>query len=88
MVCYKILWKNSAEHDLKSIPSFYIKKIVLAIESLETNPLPVNSRKLKTTEQHYRIRVGDYRIIYQFVQEPKQLIIIHIRHRKDAYRYL
>jgi len=86
MDSFKIKWKSSSERDLKKIDRQYILKILKAAESLTENPFPVQSRKLKDSESSYRLKIADYRVIYQ-VDSPKKVItIFHIRHRKDAYR--
>ncbi|MBT6229117.1 MAG: type II toxin-antitoxin system RelE/ParE family toxin [Candidatus Scalindua sp.] len=64
----------------------YIPKIFDAIESLAKNPFPVQSKKLKDSESCYRLRVGDYRVIYQVDTQHKFVIIYHVRHRKGAYK--
>lgn len=86
MGLYKIVPKGSTEHDLKRIDRQYIPRILEAIESLAENPFPAQSKKLKDSESSYRLRVGDYRVIYQVNQENKTIVIYHIRHRKDAYK--
>lgn len=86
MGLYKIDPKGSLEHDLKKIDRQYIPRILDAIESLAENPFPVRSRKMKGSESSYRLRVGDYRVIYQVDTESKVVTIYHARHRKDAYK--
>ena len=86
MALYKINWKSSSEHDLRKIDKQYIPRILDAIESLADNPFPSQSKKLKDSESGFRLRIGDYRIIYQVDSEKKEIIIYHLRHRKDAYR--
>lgn len=83
---FKINWKSSSEHDLRKIDRQYIPKIIYAIESLADNPLPAQSIKLKDSESSYRLRIGDYRVIYQINFQKKVIIIYHVRHRKDAYK--
>lgn len=86
MGSFKIDWKSSSEHDLKKIAKHYIPKIINAIESLADNPFPVQSKKLKDSESSYRLRIGDYRVIYQIDSQSKVITIYYIRHRKDAYK--
>ena len=74
MGLFKIDPKGSLEHDLRRIDKQYIPRILDAIESLAENPFPVQSRKMKGSESSYRLRVGDYHVIY------------HARHRKEAYK--
>ena len=86
MGLFRIDLKGSTDHDLKRIDKQYIPRILKAIESLVENPFSVQSKKLKDSESCYRLRVGDYRVIYQVDQENKTVVIYHIRHRKDAYK--
>ena len=86
MALFKINWKTSSERDLRKIDKQFIPRIVDAIESLANNPFPSQSKKLKDTESSFRLRIGDYRIIYQVDSQKKEIIIYHLRHRKDAYR--
>lgn len=86
MDSYEIKWKHSAEQNLRRIAHPQISQIVKAIESLADNPCPSQSRKLHGMEQLYRIRVGDYRVIYEVETETKIVTIYYVRHRKEAYR--
>ena len=86
MASYKIEWKRSAEKDLRKIDRLRIPPIIEAVDALTTDPFPTGCRKLQGTEQQYRIRVGDYRVIYEVDSQINTVIIYRIRHRKDAYR--
>ena len=86
MDSFEIDWKGSSYHDLKKIGRQYIPRIVNAIESLSNDPFPVQSKKLVDSESSYRLRVRDYRIIYQVDSEKKVVTIYHVRHRKDVYK--
>ncbi len=86
MDSYEIRWKNSAERDLRKISSAQIPQIIKAIESMVDNPFPPQHRKLRGSERDYRIRVGDYRVIYQVETKTKVIVIYHVRHRREAYR--
>ncbi len=65
MGSYEIQWKRSAEGELRKIDPQRIPRIIQAVDSLTDNPFPRGSRSLHQTENEYRIRVGDYRVIYQ-----------------------
>jgi len=86
MASYNIVWKSSAERELRGIDRRYIPKIVEAVEALSANPHPLQVRKLYGAESLYRIRIGDYRVIYHLSVENNTVTIQHVRHRKDAYR--
>ncbi len=86
MNSYDIQWKKSAEKDLLGIDYKQIPRIIKSIESLAKNPLSKQYRKLQGTENFYRIRVGNYRVIYQVDNQANILIIYYVRHRREAYR--
>ncbi len=85
---YQIVYTISALKELSHLPEADIKKIKAAIESLSKKPFPPGSLKLEgTNEKLYRIRKGNYRVIY-FVQNDTVIItILKIAHRKDVYRF-
>lgn len=86
MASYKIEFKRSSEQDIRKISPPIIVKILEKIELLTTDPFPRQSLKLSGSEAVYRLRVGDYRVIYE-VDPVDMLVIVHyVRHRKDAYR--
>lgn len=86
MESYEIRWKRSAERDLRDIDHGQIQQIIVCTGSLAGNPLPHGCRKLKGTERHFRIRTGDYRVVYHIDNKSKIVTIYYIRYRKDAYR--
>lgn len=86
MGSFKVSFKSSAEKDLRRIEKAQIAKIVATITELASNPFPNNSRKLVATEKTYRVRVGDYRVIYIVDSTDHNIEIQRIAHRKDAYR--
>lgn len=86
MKLFNIQWKASAKKELKKIAKAEIPKILNEIEKLSTNPYPVNHKNLIGAEHIYRIRIGNYRIIYSIENEKLIIEIIRVRHRKEAYR--
>ena len=82
---YKINWKKSATKELKRIDKSKIRILVQAVNQLAFEPHPPGSKKLSNSECTYRIRIGSYRIIYDIYENENSIIIIRIRHRKDAY---
>ena len=85
MAEYRITIKKSAAKELQAIPQKDMRKIVMRIRSLARNPRHHGSQKLAGQEQ-YRIRQGDYRIVY-FIEDKETLIdIIKIGHRREVYR--
>jgi len=85
---YSVAFKKSAEKDLRKIPREIIQHIFEHIENLAEDPIPHDAYKLASAENLYRIRVGDYRVIYQVLHENHEVTIFYIRHRSVAYRGL
>ena len=83
---YRITFKKSAQKELAEIPKPFNQNIATSIDNLAENPRPDGVKKLKGEYNAYRIRVGDYRIIYTIEDVIKIVEIQRIRHRKDAYR--
>ncbi len=71
---------------MEIIPKLYITKIFEIIDLLSNNPFPEGCKKLVSLDKTYRIRIADYRIIYQIVNDVLVIEIIKIAHRKDAYK--
>lgn len=84
---YKLLFKKSVSDDFKRIDRQHTCRILSAIEQLSINPYPKNMKKLKGFENLYRLRVGDYRVIYEVDEENKTIVVHYVRHRKDAYKF-
>nr|VFJ62845.1 MAG: mRNA interferase RelE/StbE [Candidatus Kentron sp. DK] len=84
MAFYKIEWKNSAVKELRRLPKRLVAKIISATEELTENPFPAGSRKIIGTKHTYRIRMGDYRIV--FGVENDTIVILRVGHRRDIYR--
>lgn len=88
MASYKVILKPSVEKDLRSMPQSFVARVFKHIETLKDEPFPRQSIKLAGAEQLYRIRIGDYRVIYSVDKSNKQIVIHYVRHRRDVYRQL
>ena len=86
-MAFHIEWKKSTRKDLRKLPAGSADRIVEAVENLAENPFPHGVEKLSGSEHAYRIRLGDYRIVYEVVTESKLVEIQRVRHRKDVYRF-
>ena len=86
MASCRVDWKRSAERDLRGIDHKQVPRVVAAVERLASTPVPPGSRKLTGAAHIYRIRVGDYRVIYEYGAQPGIVCIFHVRHRREAYR--
>ena len=85
MAKYKILIKESAIKELESVPKKSLKQIIKRIQSLANNPRPKGSHKL-SAQDRYRIRQGDYRIIYSIQDDQTTVHVYKIGHRLEVYR--
>jgi mRNA interferase RelE/StbE len=83
---YAITFARAARRDLEGLERPLVNRIFSVIESLAQNPRPAKCRKLSGVHNRWRIRVGDYRVIYQILDEDKVVDIVAVRHRREAYR--
>lgn len=84
MAFFEITFKSSVAKDLKKISQWQVRRILKAVERLAKDPFPPSSKKLIGSECTYRLRVGDYRVIYTVIS--KSLEVQLVGHRKDVYR--
>ena len=85
MESYKILIRRSAADELGRIPKKDMRRMVERIRLLASDPRPSGREKLSAQER-YRIRQGDYRIVYSIDDETQAIVIVKIGHRSDIYR--
>ena len=86
MVSYKIEWRRSTKKDFKGISKSEIPKIIKAVENLSENPHPSGSKKLTGSEFTYRMRIGNYRVIYEIHDKRILVEVVKVGHRKDIYQ--
>ena len=82
---YRIEIKKSAVKEIHKLPSREIKKVLAKIESLSENPRAEDCIKL-SGEEKYRVRCGDYRILYLIKDDVLIVYIVKVGHRKDVYK--
>ncbi|HTY26415.1 MAG TPA: type II toxin-antitoxin system RelE/ParE family toxin [Desulfomonilaceae bacterium] len=82
---YSITFSRSARKELESLDAPAVQRIFPKIEALAKRPRPERCRKLRGEKNLWRIRVGDYRVIYAIYDDELLVDIIAIRHRSDAY---
>lgn len=85
---YSIEVKRSATKVLKKIPKVDQKRIIKKIDSLATQLPNPNTTKMKGNNPFHKIRVGDYRVIYEIQDDILLILILKIGHRKDIYKKL
>lgn len=88
MGSYKLEFKKSSLKDLKKLDKKVIPLIINKIESLSNNPRSLQSIKLSGALNSFRLRIGDYRVVYQINDSEKIVTIFGIGHRKEIYRDL
>ena len=85
MGSYRIYFKPSVEKDLRRLSKSDVSRIIARIEALKSEPFPRQSIKLSGADRLYRIRVGNYRIVFEVDTQSKQITIHYIRHRREMY---
>lgn len=79
---YKVLISKTAEKQLKKLPKDVQRKIAAAISSFKIEPRPFGSKKLSNYDCLYRYRVGNYRIIYEVIDEIVTVTVLKVRPKK------
>ena len=83
---YNVILSPKAQKGIKSVPDDYVVKIHKSLSLLSLNPRPIGSVKLVCSYNHYRIRVGVYRVIYSIKDDILTVEVIKIDHRRNVYR--
>lgn len=86
MASFRISWKTSALKELKGLPSEVVTRIVRRVDKLAEDPFPPGSKKLVGSQHMYRIREGDYRVVYDVLAQQVLIEVIRVGHRSDVYR--
>ena len=88
MESYEVTFKPSVEKDLRRLGGGVVARVMKRIEALGAEPLARGAIKLAGGKQLYRVRVGDYRIVYGLDSKNRQVLVHYVRHRRDVYRAL
>jgi mRNA interferase RelE/StbE len=83
---YRVFLERAAEKQLKQLSAKLHDRVIAAIQRLAKNPRPAGCRKLAGTDDDWRIRVGDYRIVYEIDDGLGEVRVNRIRHRREVYR--
>ena len=81
---YRVLLERTAEKDLRKLSPDIHDRVMSAIQGLATNPRPPGCRKLAGSKHDWRIRVGDYRVLYEIADSIRIVRVNRVRHRGDA----
>jgi mRNA interferase RelE/StbE len=82
---YVITFARSARKELESFDAHIVNRIVPKIESLAREPRPAGCRKLQVEKNLWRIRVGNYRVVYAIYDDERRVDVVAVRHRSKAY---
>jgi len=84
-MAHSVEFKNSARKSIAALPEDIKIRVISAVMSLADNPRPSGCKKVRSLDSAYRIRVGDYRIIYEVYDTALIVIVIRIAHRREVY---
>jgi len=82
---YSVEVKFSARKELDALPSLVLARVVRKLESLADVPRPAGCKKLKGYKDQWRIRIGDWRVVYLIDETVKLVSIVRIAHRREVY---
>jgi len=83
---YEVHLERAVENDLKRLPTTTFHRIILQIKALAENPRPSGCLKLTGSKNDWRIRIGDYRVLYEIDEKARAVRIMRVRHRREVYR--
>lgn len=86
MASYNIHFKPSVQKDFRRLPKTEVGRVMKRVEKLKDEPFPHGVDKLEGANRLYRIRIGDYRIIYEVDNQLQSIVILYVRHRREVYR--
>jgi mRNA interferase RelE/StbE len=86
MAQYNVAFKPSADKALRKLPESVQRRIAAAAKELGDNPRPPGCAKLKGEDDLWRIRVGDYRVVYTIEDDKLLVLVVRVAHRKEVYR--
>ncbi len=82
---YAVFILRRAQRELRSVPTAAYERVREAVEDLGDDARPSGCRRL-TGREGWRIRVGDYRVIYEIDDAERTVTVLHVGHRRDVYR--
>jgi mRNA interferase RelE/StbE len=83
---YTLEFTASAAREFKKLERAVQRRIAPRIDELVKDPIPPGAKKLRGDPDHYRIRVGDYRIIYRIDGNGVAIVVVKIGHQREVYR--
>lgn len=83
---WRVTLHRKALKELQRLPRPIVQRAWAVIENLAFNPLPPDAQAIRGNEHTYRIRIGDYRLVYHITEETVTVLVLRVGHRKDVYR--
>ena len=83
---YELVLEHRAEKDLKKLEPTLFKLIIAEIKDLSGNPHPYNSKKITGSKNDWRLKIGDYRVLYEIDNKNRVIKIMKVKHRREVYR--
>ena len=85
MASYRLVFRQSVAKDLRAIPKHDVARILKRIDALANDPRAMGCEKLSGQER-YRVRQGQYRIVYEIVDQDLVVTVVKVGNRRDVYR--
>ncbi|MBI4492687.1 MAG: type II toxin-antitoxin system RelE/ParE family toxin [Chloroflexi bacterium] len=85
-MAYSVVFLLSAARELASLPKDAQRRIARRLDSLAENPRPPGAQALQGSERMLRLRVGDYRVLYQVEDAVREVLVAKVGHRREVYR--
>jgi mRNA interferase RelE/StbE len=83
---HKIYLEKSAEKDLRKLPTSVFQRALIHLKALSVDPRPPGCHKITGSKKDWRIRIGDYRLIYEIDDQARTVKVMRVRHRREVYR--
>jgi mRNA interferase RelE/StbE len=83
---YELYVERTTERDLKALPAQVFRRVISHINVLSQNPRPPGCHKITGSKSDWRIRIGDYRVIYEIDDKAKIVRVMRVGHRREIYR--
>lgn len=83
---YRVIFKPSTSKAIASLPADVRRRVVAKAESLAADPRPNGCTKLVGFDETYRVRVGDYRVVYEVRDAVVTVLVVRVAHRREVYR--
>ncbi|EKE10211.1 MAG: addiction module toxin [uncultured bacterium] len=84
---YQVILEEPVQRQIRKLDPFVQKRLFRALVKLEKNPRAAGTKKLRGINDLYRLRVGDFRVLYQIEDDKLFVLVVALGHRRDIYRF-